>query len=125
MEQKVRGLLAYLFGWIGGLVVLVAFKDNTKQTDFHACQAITLSVSYIVITIALIIISVILAIIIGTTGATGLGFISGIIGLVRWVLNIGYIILVVLGMVKAYHEEEYELPVISDLTRKVFKNKLA
>ena len=34
MDQKVRGLLAYLFGWIGGLVVLLAYKDNDSRTKF-------------------------------------------------------------------------------------------
>lgn len=105
MEQKVRGLLAYLFGWIGGLIVLFALKDNNDQTKFNACQSIVISVSSWVITFVV-------------------GFIpyvrtlSGIISLLFFVMS-------VIGMIKAYKEEDYELPVISDLTRNIFKKQLS
>lgn len=30
MNQKTRAILAYIFGWLGGLIVLFAVKDNEK-----------------------------------------------------------------------------------------------
>ncbi|MBE5806076.1 MAG: DUF4870 domain-containing protein [Clostridiales bacterium] len=104
MEQKVRGLLAYLFGWLGGLIVLFGLKDNSEQTKFNACQSITISVAGIV-----------------------LGFVLGFIPVIRYfgfVLSGLVFVLQILGCIKAYHEEEYELPVISDLTRNIFKSQL-
>lgn len=104
MDQKVRGLLAYLFGWLGGVIVLFAFKDNDDRTKFHACQSIVISV-----------ISMLSSLILGFIPV--IKYASGIISVLMTVLMI-------IGMVKAYKEEEYELPVISDLTRNIFKKQL-
>ena len=125
MDQKVRGLLSYLFGWVGGLVVLLGFKDNTKETNFHAAQAITLSVSYIVLTIALSIISGIITGILYAIVGKHVAFITIIFGLIRTVVGVGYIVLAIMGMIKSYQEKQYEIPVISDLTKIIFKSKLA
>lgn len=105
MEQKVRGLLAYLFGWVGGLVILVALKDNDERTKFNACQAIVISASSMVLSLVLRYIPYV-------------GFIGGIISVLMGVL-------LLIGMIKAYKEEDYELPVISDLTRNIFKSQLS
>lgn len=105
MEQKVRGLLAYLFGWIGGLVILVALKDNEKQTKFNACQSIVISAGGCIIGIIL-------------------SFIP-FIGFIGYLVNILTFALLIFGMVRAYQEEDFEVPVISDLTRSIFKNLLS
>ena len=105
MEQKVRGLLAYLFGWLGGLIILLAFKDNDDRTKFNACQSITISVA-----------SLVLSFVIGFIPYVRL--FSGLVSLLMVVLS-------VIGMIKAYKEEDYELPVISDLTRNIFKSQLS
>ncbi len=105
MDQKVRGLIAYLFGWVGGLIVLFAFKDNDDRTKFNACQSIVISA-------------------IGILASLILGFIP-YIGLAGTIINILMIVAAIIGMVKAYKEEDYELPVISDLTRNIFKSQLS
>lgn len=105
MEQKVRGLLAYLFGWIGGLVILFALKDNNEQTKFNACQAIVISAAGNILTIIFRFIPYV-------------GFIGSIISVLMGIL-------LIIGMIKAYKEEDYELPVISDLTRNIFKSQLS
>lgn len=105
MEQKVRGLLAYLFGWIGGLVILFALKDNNDQTKFNACQAIVISAAGNILSIIFRYIPYV-------------GFIGSIISVLMGVL-------LIIGMVKAYKEEDYQLPVISDLTRNIFKSQLS
>ena len=104
MEQKIRGLLAYLFGWIGGLVVLLAFKDNDSRTKFNACQSITMSGAACIVSIVL-------------------GFIP-VIKYFASIFSVLMFVLAIVGMIKAYNEEDYELPVISDLTREIFKSKL-
>ena len=105
MEQKVRGLLAYLFGWIGGLVILFALKDNDDRTKFNACQAIVISAGGNILTFILKLIPYV-------------GFVGSIISVLTFVL-------LIIGMIKAYKEEDYELPVISDLTRNIFKSQLS
>ena len=104
MEQKIRGLLAYLFGWVGGLVVLLALKDNDDKTKFNACQSIVISAGGLIVSIVLRYIPYV-------------GFIGSIISVLMSIL-------LIIGMIKAYKEEDYELPVISDLTRNIFKKTL-
>lgn len=101
MDQKVRGLLAYLFGWLGGLIVMFALKDNTEETKFHAGQAIVISVASFAITLVM-------------------GFIP-VVKSFAWIISTLAFVLQVIGMIKAYKQEAYELPVISDLTRNIFK----
>ena len=104
MEQKIRGLLAYLFGWLGGVVVLFAFKDNDSRTKFNACQSITISGISFVAGIVLGFIPVI-------------KYFAGLFSVLMFALS-------VIGMIKAYKEEDFEIPVISDLTRNIFKSQL-
>lgn len=100
MDEKVKGLLAY-FGLVGGLIVLFGLKDNSQRTKFNACQSIVISVVGIIAGVLLVFIPIISFIISGAT-----------------------FVLLVVGMLKAYQEEDYEIPVISDLTRDLFKSKL-
>lgn len=104
MDQKARGLIAYLFGWLGGVIVLYAFKDNDDRTKFHACQSITISIISMVC-----------------------GFVLGFIPVVRYfagIISLGLTAIMIIGMIKAYKEEDFEIPVISDLTRNIFKSQL-
>lgn len=129
MDQKVRGLLSYLFGWLGGLIVLLAFKDNTKETNTHACQAITLNVCYIVIIFATSILSFIFGLISGLADNSVVSVIVGIFSFLLSVVNfaafVGYMVFAIMGMVKAYQEKEHNIPLVSNLTKKIFKSKLA
>ena len=52
MSEKAKSILAYIFGWIGGLIILFAMKDNERNTRFHAAQAIVISAGYSLITLA-------------------------------------------------------------------------
>lgn len=104
MQEKYKGPLAYLLGWLGGIIVLYAFKDNTKLTKFHACQAITISVVNLIASVVL-------------------GFIP-VVKYVAWIFSVLLLVCMVLGIAKSYKEEECELPVISDLTRNIFKKQL-
>ena len=104
MEQKIRGLLAYIFGWLGGLIILFAFKDNDSRTKFNACQSIVMSGA-----------SSIVSLVFGRIP---------FIGFFAWAFTIFIFVLSIIGAIKAYNEEDYELPVISDLTRQIFKSQL-
>lgn len=46
LDPKVGGLLAYLFGWIGGLIVYLTQKD--PEVRFHAAQSLLFNVAYLV-----------------------------------------------------------------------------
>ena len=104
MQEKYKGPLAYLFGWVGGLIVLYAFKDNTKLTKVHACQSITLSIVSLAVSLVL-------------------GFIPYIKYAAR-IISLLIFVVQIIGIAKSYKEEEWEIPVISDLTRNIFKKQL-
>ena len=103
MDEKVKGILAY-FGWIGGLIVLFGLKDNSQRTKFNACQSIVISV-------------------VGILAGLLLGFIP-VIRYLGFIISGLTLVSLVIGMIKAYQEEDYEIPVISELTRDLFKNQL-
>ena len=125
MDQKVRGVLAYVFSILGGIIVLCAFKDNTKETNFNACQSIVLGAIYFILSV---VVGFVLGFIYGilvAAGAPFAGFLQVIINLVSWALRIGFLALSLIGIIRAYQETEFSIPLIGDLTKKIFKSKLA
>ena len=129
MDQKVRGLLAYLFGWLGGLIVLLAFKDNTKQTNKHAAQSLVFFVIYLIVVMIVSSFNFVISFIVAMADNSGIsivfGLLSLVIGLLCFALSVIGIVFKVMGMIKAYHEQDFNVPVISGLTEKLFKSKLA
>ncbi len=105
MDDKVKGIISYVFGWLGGLIVLLAFKDNNRKTTFHACQAITASVGFIVIRAVYGMIPIYIP------------FFSTVI----WALNI---VILVLGITKVVNNDNPEIPVVGDLTKSIFGKKI-
>ena len=105
MDEKGKQIISYIFGWIGGLIVLFAVKDNTKKTNLHASQAIILSVGYIVIRMVYY-------------------FIPISIPFFKLVLYALYLGLAIWGIVKACNNEDPALPVIGDLAKQMFGNKI-
>lgn len=101
MSEKGKCIIAYIFGWIGGLIVLFALKDNSKNTKFHAAQAIVLSVCYFLLAIIYSMIPI------------SIPFFSTIL----WGV---YIVGIIMGIVKANRDEDPELPVIGAIAKSIF-----
>lgn len=93
LDPKVGGLLAYLFGFVSGIILYLISKDSYIR--FHALQSTILS----------IFVSVLLAII----------SIIPVIQLLTPIVSLAYFILWIFMMVKAYQGEKYKLPVIGDI----------
>lgn len=110
MEEKYKGVLAYLLGLIGPLVVLFGLKDNTKLTKVHAAQALTIQIISAITSMILSILQY--------------------IPVVRYIAFVGYIIplmlfaLQIAGAIKAYHEEEFNIPLVSDWAKNIFKKQI-
>lgn len=105
MSEKGKCIIAYLFGWIGGLIVLYALKDNEKNTKFHAAQAIVLSLGYSILNVAY-------------------SFVPFTIPFFSTALWVIYIIGIIMGIVKASKEEDPELPVIGGIAKSIFDKKI-
>lgn len=93
LDPKVGGLLAYLVGWISGLILYLISKD--PYIRFHAMQSIILFAALSIINIVF-------------------GFIP-FISFIVILINIAAFVLWIVLMVKAYSGEKFKLPVIGDI----------
>lgn len=92
IDPKIGGLLAYLLGFISGLVLYLISQD--KYIRFHAMQSIIFSLGC----------SVLFMII---------GYIP-VIGMLTPILWLGWAVVWIILMIKTYQGEKYKLPVIGD-----------
>ena len=100
MTSNVAGALAYLFGFITGILFLVLEPYNKdKFVRFHAFQSIFLSVAIIAVEIVL-------------------GILTGLLAFVFWflwpLLGLAIFVLWLFMMYKAYSNEKFKLPIIGD-----------
>lgn len=103
MTDKAKGILIYLFGWLGGLIFLVK-KDSNSTVKLHSAQAIVASVGYIV-----------------------LSFISGYLPIpfIGSAISILYLVIVVTGIVKVCQEgSDPEIPVVGNIAKSIFGKKI-
>lgn len=106
LDQNLAGALAYLFGWVTGIIFLV-IEPNNKFVKFHAVQSILISAGMFIIFVPISVFA---------------SFLPGIIGLLVWcmfcIISIFSIVLWLFLMYKAYSGEMYKLPVIGDIAEK-------
>jgi uncharacterized membrane protein len=117
LEPNVAAMLAYLFGWLSGLIIFLIEKDD-KFVRFAAMQSIVLSLA---LTVLSIVYSWVVGALVVSTILTGGAAIFGILSLVSWVVWIGFLVVWIMLMVKAYQGQEWELPVIGKIARNFVK----
>jgi len=105
LTQNMAGALAYLLGPITGILFLVLEKEN-RFVRFHAMQSTVLCIAWIIVYYGLRFFLMVPV----------LGWIVGI--LTSLVLGLGGFILWLLLMWKAFHGEEWELPIVGEFARK-------
>jgi uncharacterized membrane protein len=106
LTPNLAGALSYLLGPVTGIIFLVLERTN-NFVRFHAMQSTVLGVAWIIVSIALSVLSGIVPVI---------GWIFGL--LISVVLGIGGFILWLLLMWNAYQGKEWELPVVGPFARK-------
>jgi len=112
MSSNVAGLLAYILGFITGIIFLVLEPYNKdKFVRFHAFQSIFFSVALIAFWIVWTILSAVLGVV--TFGI--MAVVMAIIGLLIALVIFGYWIFL---MYKAYNNERYMIPFIGPLAAK-------
>lgn len=101
LDPNVASLLAYLFGWLSGLILYLMETQN-REVRFHAAQSILLSIAVIAVYIPLFI----------------LGFVP-VIGFLAWlatlVVGLGALGLWVYMLVQAWNLNHIKLPMIGDM----------
>lgn len=103
MQANVEALLAYLVGFVTGIVFMIIEKEN-KFVRFHAMQSIFLSGGLFVAHIIL-------------------GFIPYVGWIISILLSLLGLVLWIILMLKAYQGELYKLPVIGDIAEKQVQNQ--
>jgi uncharacterized membrane protein len=117
LDQNVAALLAYLLGWIGGLVFFLIEKDS-RFVRFHAMQSILLNVAAFVLFIALWVVTVFLMVIGSFAGDVAISL-FGVVGTLIWVVfGVGVAIAAILCLVKAFQNQYFKLPVIGNFAEK-------
>lgn len=100
-NQNMMGAVAYLLGFITGIVLLLTEKEN-KFIRFHAMQSTILFGGLFVI-----------------------GIVLGFIPLLGWavglLLSVAEFILWIVCMIKAYQGEMFKLPVVGDMAEQQLK----
>jgi len=112
VAPNVAGLLCYFpccVGLIFSIVVAIVEKQS-RFVRFHGFQSLLLHAAVIVISVCLGI------------GQIVLGMMAGILALLAWlvslVVGLAFLGVAIMMMVKAYGNEEFELPVIGEMARK-------
>lgn len=114
IEENVAGLLSYIFGWLTGLIFLLI--DKRPFVKFHAAQSIALNVAFIVIWIAFWILTAILGVLSSLIFHFPIGF---LLAFLMPVIGIGFFILFIFCMVKAYQHEKFKVPIIGNMVEKM------
>jgi uncharacterized membrane protein len=102
-NENVMGLLAYLGGFVTGIIFLLIEKKN-KFVRFHAMQSIIVFGGIFVLEVAFNII-----------------YIPALSGLIQSLLSLLSLVLWILLMVKAYQGKMYKLPTVGDIAEKQVK----
>ena len=108
MEPKIAVLLAYLFGWIGGLVIWLLEKEN-KFVKWNALQALILGIVEVG------------GIIIFTAILGWIPFIGFLFLALGWLIWSAGWILGIVAIVMAFQGKTFRIPGIASLTDKYFK----
>jgi uncharacterized membrane protein len=114
-DENIMGALAYLIGWLTGLIMYVMYKDKSKFVTFHGLQSIFLSIVEMVVFFVLFVIIWVVGIVLAMV-TFGVGMIVAPIGMLL-VLVLALAVTVFM-MWKAYNGEKYKLPYIGDLAEK-------
>jgi len=111
MSSNVAGLLTYILGLITGIIFLVIDPyKNDKFVRFHAFQSIFLNLVAIAFSILWSIITGLLF-----SPFSGLWALFSLVSTLIW---LGFFVLWLLMMYKAYNNERYMLPVIGEMAAK-------
>ena len=115
IEENVAGLLSYLVGWITGLIFLLI--DKRPFVKFHAAQSIAFNIAFIAIWIVFWICSSVIAII---TAAIHIPI--GFLMFFLWpIIGLGFLVLWIFLMYKAYNHEKFKLPIIGNIVEGMVK----
>ena len=112
LSPNIAATLSYLGGLITGIIFLAIAPGNKNPfIRFHAFQSIFLSVAYIVF-------SIVWGSLFNTLAWVDTGLLWSMIGIIGSLIRLGFFLLWLFLMYKAFNNERYSLPVIGPLAAK-------
>ena len=118
LDENIAALLAYVFGWVSGLVFFLMEKDS-KLVRFHAMQSILFCVLVAVLGIALWVVTF-LFLLVGAMLPDIMGSLLALLGTFIWlVFTVALLIAWILCLVRAYQGQFFKLPVIGNMADKI------
>jgi uncharacterized membrane protein len=126
LDYNIAALLCYLpiccISIIVPILMLVTEPKESKFVRFHAIQSLAFAVVYAVIFGVIYVIAIATAVGTSTTGSSAAGAAGAGIGLLLLLVELALgaigLIVVIMGMVKAYQYKIWKLPVIGDFAEK-------
>ncbi len=108
LQANIAGALCYILGFVTGIAFLVLDPYKADRfIRFHAFQSIFLSAAWLAVYFALSVVTVVMP-----------SFLWRLFWLVSSLASLGFLLLALLGMFKAYNHERFKLPVIGDLAER-------
>ncbi len=115
LDTNVGAMLTYLpvcgISLIYSIIVLVTDKTN-KNVRFHAFQSLLMTAVYVVAIVGVAIVGG------GLAAATNSGILASLVGLLYFGCIGIFLILMIVGCIKAYGNNSFKLPVIGDMADK-------
>lgn len=108
LNENVEAFLAYLLGWLTGIVFLVLEKES-EFVKFHAMQS---TIAFIGFTVISIIFSFPLQFI---------PILGILVALIDWLIWIVALITWIICLVKAYKGERFKLPIVGNWAERAVK----
>jgi len=119
MEPGVMAALAYVLGFITGIVVYLVEKDD-QFVRFHAAQSMAISVLLFVASIVLTVVQTFVFALFFSNATAGLGAVlSVVLGLVWLVVSLGAFVLWLYLIVRAYQGATPRIPIAAGLADRI------
>ena len=118
LDENIAALLAYIFGWVSGLIFFLMEKDS-KLVRFHAMQSILFNALILVLCVVLWIVTFIFVLVMAALPDI-MGSLMGLLTSLIWlVFSVALLIGWILCVVRAYQGQFFKLPVIGNMAEKI------
>ena len=118
LDENIAALLAYLFGWVSGLIFFLLEKDS-KFVRFHAMQSILFNVAILVFSVVLWIVSFVLILMMAMLPDVMSSLMGLLTSLIWLVFSVALLVGWILCVVRAYQGQFFKLPIIGNMAEKI------
>ena len=116
--SNIMAAVAYLFGWVSGLIVYFISKDD-KVARFHGMQAILANIVYSIVYFIIAMIGLVIFFVLGMMNNSMLALVgTGIAVILVAVPGLLVLLIMLWAMWQAFNDKMYKLPLIGNFAEK-------